>query len=196
MRPSQKGRNARGKSGRKPVGNVVNRVYESAGPEGKVRGTPQQIVDKYLLLARDAQTAGDRVLAESFLQHAEHYIRLLNTAYQQAEERRQQNQPQNDDSGASDSQPADESASSAREDAAEAASEADRPNTGAGGGLETIESADESVSGPVETPESAGEPASAEQPDDKPKKNGDGRRRRRKPVAADQGGESDEAHAG
>jgi hypothetical protein len=77
MRPGQKNRNQRNKSGRKPMGNVVNRVYESAGPEGKVRGTPQQIIEKYLLLARDAQTSGDRVMAENFLQHAEHYIRLL-----------------------------------------------------------------------------------------------------------------------
>lgn len=77
MRPGQKNRNQRNKNGRKPMGNVVNRVYESAGPEGKVRGTPQQIIEKYLLLARDAQTSGDRVMAENFLQHAEHYIRLL-----------------------------------------------------------------------------------------------------------------------
>jgi hypothetical protein len=90
MRPSQKNRNARNKSGRKPIGNIVNRVFESAGPEGKVRGTPQQIIDKYLLLARDAQTSGDRVMAENFLQHAEHYIRMLSAAQAQMDERRQQ----------------------------------------------------------------------------------------------------------
>jgi hypothetical protein len=59
FRSSQKNRNPRNKGGRnKSSGNVTNRVYESAGPEGKVRGTPQQVVDKYLLLARDAQTSG------------------------------------------------------------------------------------------------------------------------------------------
>jgi hypothetical protein len=91
MRSSQKNRNSRNKGGRnKSSGNVLNRVYESAGPEGKVRGTPQQVIDKYLLLARDAQTSGDRVMAENFLQHAEHYIRLLNAAMpQQTEDRRQ-----------------------------------------------------------------------------------------------------------
>jgi hypothetical protein len=90
MRSSQKNRNGRNKTGRKPIGNIINRVFESAGPEGKVRGTPQQIIDKYLLLARDAYTSGDRVNSENFLQHAEHYIRMLNAAQEQMEERRLQ----------------------------------------------------------------------------------------------------------
>ena len=77
MRSAQKSNRSRGRGNRKPGGNNVNRVYDSAGPEGKVRGTPQQIIDKYLTLARDAQTSGDRVTAENFLQHAEHYQRLL-----------------------------------------------------------------------------------------------------------------------
>jgi hypothetical protein len=89
MRTPQKNRNNRNKNGRnKPVGNVQNRVFESSGPEGKVRGTPQQIIEKYLILARDAQTSGDRVVAENFLQHAEHYIRLLNASQPQGDERR------------------------------------------------------------------------------------------------------------
>jgi hypothetical protein len=102
MRPPQKNRNNRHKGGRnKPVGNVQNRVHESAGPEGKVRGTPQQIIEKYMLLARDAQTSGDRVMAENFLQHAEHYIRVLNVAQAQMEERRAQ---QNDGDNSGDAQ--------------------------------------------------------------------------------------------
>ncbi|MEM9047861.1 MAG: DUF4167 domain-containing protein [Pseudomonadota bacterium] len=76
MRSSSKNR-SRSKNGRKSLGNIVNRVFESAGPEGKVRGTPQQIIEKYTTLSRDAQTAGDRIAAENFQQHAEHYIRLL-----------------------------------------------------------------------------------------------------------------------
>lgn len=59
------------------LGNIINRVFDSSGPEGKVRGTPQQIIEKYQLLARDAQLSNDRVAAENFLQHAEHYTRLL-----------------------------------------------------------------------------------------------------------------------
>lgn len=90
MRPPQKNRNNRNKNGRnnKPVGNIQNRVFESAGPEGKVRGTPQQIIEKYLILARDAQTSGDRVVAENFLQHAEHYIRMLSASQPQGDDRR------------------------------------------------------------------------------------------------------------
>jgi hypothetical protein len=77
MRPSQKPNRARGRGNRKPSGNNLNRVFESSGPEGKVRGTPQQIIEKYISLARDAQTSGNRVIAENFLQHAEHYQRIL-----------------------------------------------------------------------------------------------------------------------
>jgi Domain of unknown function (DUF4167) len=54
-----------------------NRTMESNGPEGKVRGPASLICDRYLQLARDAYSAGDRVLAENFFQHADHYFRLL-----------------------------------------------------------------------------------------------------------------------
>jgi hypothetical protein len=59
------------------LGNIINQVFDSSGPEGKVRGTPQQIIDKYTQLARDAQLSNDRVAAENFQQHAEHYTRML-----------------------------------------------------------------------------------------------------------------------
>ncbi|MFM2389026.1 MAG: hypothetical protein RLZZ437_581, partial [Pseudomonadota bacterium] len=59
------------------LGNIINRVFDSSGPEGKVRGTPQQIIEKYQFLARDAQLSNDRVAAENFNQHAEHYMRML-----------------------------------------------------------------------------------------------------------------------
>ncbi len=82
---------SRGKSNRnRNSGNNLNRVFDSSGPEGKVRGTPQQIIDKYTQLARDAALANDRVAAENFLQHAEHYTRLLGEAQRQIEARRQQ----------------------------------------------------------------------------------------------------------
>ena len=98
MRPSQKSGRGRGKGNRgnknhNQQGHSANRVYDSAGPEGKVRGTPQQIVDKYQGLARDAQLSGDRVTAENFLQHAEHYVRILSTI-QEAEEKRREQQLQ------------------------------------------------------------------------------------------------------
>ena len=52
--------------------------FESAGPDVKIRGTAQQVLEKYLALARDAASAGDRIAAENFLQHAEHYYRIIN----------------------------------------------------------------------------------------------------------------------
>jgi len=55
-----------------------NRNFESSGPDTKVRGTAQQILDKYLVLARDATSSGDRIMAEGYFQHAEHYYRVLN----------------------------------------------------------------------------------------------------------------------
>ena len=76
-------------------GNVVNRVFDSSGPEGKVRGTPQQIIDKYNQLARDAQLSGDRVASENFQQHAEHYLRMLSEAQREQESRREEQERQN-----------------------------------------------------------------------------------------------------
>ncbi|SMO57309.1 DUF4167 domain-containing protein [Paracoccus laeviglucosivorans] len=81
---------SRNKSNRqRTLGNIVNRVFDSSGPEGKVRGTPQQIIEKYLTLARDAQLSNDRVAEQSFLQHAEHYTRLLGEAQREQAERQQ-----------------------------------------------------------------------------------------------------------
>ena len=74
--------------------NVLNRVFDSAGPEGKVRGTPQQIIDKYQSLAHDATLAGDRVGAENFRQHSEHYSRMLTDAQLEINERRDAHEAQ------------------------------------------------------------------------------------------------------
>ena len=77
------------------LGNVVNRVFDSSGPEGKVRGTPQQIIDKYNQLARDATLGNDRVAAENFQQHAEHYLRMLGEAQREQDQRREQQEREN-----------------------------------------------------------------------------------------------------
>ena len=88
MRPSGKPRNKNRNNGRRlNPGNVINRVFDSAGPEGKVRGTPQQIIDKYQSLAHDSQLSGDRVSAENFQQHSEHYARLLLEAQREMAEK-------------------------------------------------------------------------------------------------------------
>lgn len=63
--------------------NPLTRSYESNGPDIKVRGTAQHIAEKYLQLARDAHTSGDPVAAEGYLQHAEHYFRLIAAAQEQ-----------------------------------------------------------------------------------------------------------------
>lgn len=95
MRSSKSRSRNKSNRSRSTGGNVVNRVFDSSGPEGKVRGTPQQIIDKYNQLARDAQLAGDRVAAENFQQHAEHYLRLLSVAQKEQDARREEQDRQN-----------------------------------------------------------------------------------------------------
>ncbi|WP_407067722.1 DUF4167 domain-containing protein [Mesorhizobium sp. CU2] len=63
--------------------NPLTRTYESNGPDVKIRGSAQQIAEKYATLARDAQSSGDRVMAENYLQHAEHYNRIIAAAQAQ-----------------------------------------------------------------------------------------------------------------
>lgn len=96
MRSSNKSRsrNKNNNNNRRSSGNVVNRVFDSSGPEGKVRGTPQQIIEKYQALAQDAQRSGDRIGAESFLQHCEHYTRMLSEAMREQAARREQHEAQ------------------------------------------------------------------------------------------------------
>jgi hypothetical protein len=61
-----------------------NHVFDSSGPEQRVRGTAQQLYDKYQQMGRDASSSGDRVLAEAYYQYAEHYFRII-TAMNQAQ---------------------------------------------------------------------------------------------------------------
>jgi hypothetical protein len=82
MRPQQN-RRMRGRGGgnnNRKSPNPLTRSYESNGPDVKIRGTAQQVAEKYTTLARDAQSSGDRVMAENYLQHAEHYNRLIAAA--------------------------------------------------------------------------------------------------------------------
>ena len=76
MRQGSNPKRPRGRNGRKNT-NPRSQSFESNGPEVKVRGNAQQVVEKYLALARDAATAGDRIRSESYFQHAEHYYRLM-----------------------------------------------------------------------------------------------------------------------
>ncbi|MEL6569596.1 MAG: DUF4167 domain-containing protein [Pseudomonadota bacterium] len=90
----QRGRNRRSGGG----GNNPNRHFESNGPDVKIRGSAQQVLDKYLQYARDAQTSGDRVMSEAYFQHAEHYQRLL-AAMQPKDKPRRDRDDQADNSG-------------------------------------------------------------------------------------------------
>jgi hypothetical protein len=71
--------NKRGRNNhqRRRQGANPNRALDSNGPDVRIRGTAQQIYDKYVALARDATSSGDRVKTENYLQHAEHYFRVL-----------------------------------------------------------------------------------------------------------------------
>ncbi|EJF91717.1 DUF4167 domain-containing protein [Bartonella tamiae] len=88
MRPQQNRRmrgrnNNNGNNNNRRGPNPLSRNYESNGPDVKIRGNAQHIADKYAALARDAQASGDRVIAENYLQHAEHYTRIILAAQAQ-----------------------------------------------------------------------------------------------------------------
>ncbi|MET3590348.1 hypothetical protein ABID23_001454 [Bartonella silvatica] len=102
MRPQQNRRvrgrnnNSNGNHNNRRGPNPLSRNYESSGPDVKIRGNAQQIADKYISLARDAQGAGDRIMSENYLQHAEHYLRIILAAAGQASQsaRRDENSEQ------------------------------------------------------------------------------------------------------
>ena len=139
MRSSKNRSRSKGNRNRS-VGNIVNRVFDSSGPEGKVRGTPQQIIDKY------------NQLAENFQQHAEHYTRMLSEAQREMEARReQQEQQQNQRRERQQEQRAD-------------AEQAQQPRDGGQaenaprGGFDDVIDGGEGKSGLVETPEDGAKP--------------------------------------
>src|SRR5579872_524610 len=71
-----------------------NRTFDSSGPEIKIRGSASHVYEKYLQLARDANSSGDRVMAENYLQHAEHYFRIMAAQQAQMQQYQQQQQQQ------------------------------------------------------------------------------------------------------
>ena len=123
MRQGQNKNRMRGRGNGRKGGNPRNQSFESNGPDVKVRGNAQQVVEKYLTLARDASSAGDRINAESYYQFAEHYYRVMNAANEQ---QRQQQQPQQQNAEVEgDAQPNSEAV-----DAAEASENEGNPNNG------------------------------------------------------------------
>lgn len=104
MRPGQQKQRGRGRNNNssnnggnnnnfnRKGGNPLTRTYDSSGPDVKIRGTAQHVAEKYAALARDAQSSGDRVMAENYLQHAEHYNRIIAAAQAQMQERFQRDE--------------------------------------------------------------------------------------------------------
>ena len=90
----------RGRNNHRKSHNPMVRVFESNGPDVKIRGNPSHIAEKYVQLARDALTSGDPIAAENYYQHAEHYYRVIAAAQEQF---RQNNphfaRPENEASG-------------------------------------------------------------------------------------------------
>jgi len=93
----------RGRNNHRKSHNPMVRVFESNGPDVKIRGNPSHIAEKYIQLARDAQASGDPIAAENYFQHAEHYYRVIASAQEQF---RQNNphfaRPENDMQGGRD----------------------------------------------------------------------------------------------
>jgi hypothetical protein len=194
MRPNQqsnknrsRGRNNNG--GRKHL-NPLSRNYESNGPDGKVRGNAAHVAEKYLQLARDAQSSGDSVMAENFLQHAEHYFRIVAAA--QGQQRTDQfGQPQQVETYDEDEDFApinDRFASPERFQSPQQQAQADAPPVAEGA---------EPTDGPTEGQFVEGEPVAAGPDGELPRRHRDrrSRRRGRGGIGGGQGGNSDPAGA-
>jgi hypothetical protein len=148
----------RGRS-RRPGGNQGNRSFESNGPEVKIRGNASQIHDKYLQLARDASTAGNRVRAENLHQHAEHYFRILQATMPKRD-------PAQEDS--SDKQGADGASTDQNENTSDSRDQREHrePRRGRGRGRDRNQSRDPmNVVTPETDTQHADTPASDNQPD-------------------------------
>ena len=85
MKPGQNGKlrpRGRMNNGGKKHMPQRNQTYDSNGPDVRIRGNAHQVLEKYLTMARDASSQGDRIAAENYYQHAEHYFRVINSQNQ------------------------------------------------------------------------------------------------------------------
>lgn len=181
MRSSKsRSRGNKSRNTRPSGGNIINRVFDSSGPEGKVRGTPQQIIEKYNQLHRDAQLSNDRVNSENFAQHAEHYTRIVAEAQREIDRQRDEQEAQNRDRQAERDKQAERDRE--RQQRLRSQEEANAKNnaepTADNTGRETPAANTAPVSGdqphqerrqprrrPREEPKAAADPGSSEQPD-------------------------------
>ena len=91
MRQGPHQKRGRGRGSRRPNTPNRNQTFDSNGPDVRIRGNAHQVYEKYLNLARDASASGDRVLAESYFQHADHYYRIVSAFAESEAERRDRN---------------------------------------------------------------------------------------------------------
>lgn len=168
-------------------GNVVNRVFDSSGPEGKVRGTPQQVIEKYNQLARDAHLSNDRVAAENFQQHAEHYLRMLSEAQREQDQRREEQEQRREEQ---ERQNRERQAERDRERA-----ERQERDGNQGGGEQRVPDAAETPQPVVETQDVEDDSGLVETPESKPKPKRAPRRKPKPKVESDDSGSGDQPEA-
>jgi rubrerythrin len=143
MRPGQKNNRGRGRNNnnRKPS-NPLSRSYDSTGPDVKVRGNAQTVAEKYMALARDAQGSGDRVMAENYLQHAEHYNRIVAQGQAQLQERQQRDEAAREQQERDQQERAAETAENSDEAAEGVEAKAENADAEAGDAAQTADSED------------------------------------------------------
>ncbi|MEM6536042.1 MAG: DUF4167 domain-containing protein [Pseudomonadota bacterium] len=167
--------------------NNPNRHYESNGPDVRIRGSAQQILDKYLQYARDAQTSGDRVKAEALFQHAEHYARIVAVFEQQKEEQRKEREERDaaraEERAARQAEAAEEGEAEVVTSAELAAAPSEEDTGEAAPEPVTIEVVDASAEASVETGAEGEESGS-----DKPKRRRRSTYNRKTPVATEEDG--------
>lgn len=106
MKPGPNPKRYRGRPNTRRHSHGYSSNYESNGPDVKVRGSPTQVLDRYQALSRDALASGDRVAAENYLQHAEHYQRIVNLHAERAAERAAEQQREREERGERQPRPA------------------------------------------------------------------------------------------
>ncbi len=97
MRQNQGSKRSRGRNQNRRTGPTRNQTFDSNGPSVRIRGNASQVHEKYIAMAQDASSAGDSISSENYLQHAEHYYRILAVQREEAEARAssQQQSPRN-----------------------------------------------------------------------------------------------------
>lgn len=205
MRPNQNKNRQRNRNGGRKHVNPLSRNYESTGPDVKVRGNAAHVAEKYMQLARDAQSSGDSVMAENYLQHAEHYFRIVSSAQQALNGTRDDENEFDDDvsemnSRFSSPQPAQPQASHEAEEENAAPAQSERPQSERPQSERPQSRRPVRVEQPVvaetsdavaETGEVSAEPAASEEEQAAPRKPRERRPRRRRPAgdgSADLGG--------